>query len=103
MVKISLMYVTSGIFFVAPVDRRNNPIYMDFYAFHYVKDIIDISLLKVIQDELGLNYFDGLDDVAYGIKDNRMHGNMKSSDVQRNRKNISNETTVKKMSITKKE
>ncbi|XLT09554.1 hypothetical protein HN51_055347 [Arachis hypogaea] len=75
---------------------------MDCYAFHYVKDIIDISLLRVIQDELGLNYFDGLDDVAYGIEDNGMHENMKSSDVQRIRKNISNETTVK-MSITKKE
>ncbi|XP_020964883.1 uncharacterized protein LOC107614358 [Arachis ipaensis] len=81
-VKIGLMHVTSVIFFVAPVDRRNKPIYMNFYAFHYVKDIIDTSLLKVIQDELGLNYFDGLDDVSYGIEDNEMYGNMKSSGVQ---------------------
>ncbi|XLT05457.1 hypothetical protein HN51_044206, partial [Arachis hypogaea] len=76
-VKIGLMHVTSVIFFVAPVDRRNKPIYMNFYAFHYVKDIIDTSLLKVIQDELGLNYFDGLDDVSYGIEDNEIYGNMK--------------------------
>ncbi|XP_020962411.1 uncharacterized protein LOC110264665 [Arachis ipaensis] len=102
MVKIGLIYVSSGIFFVAPVDRRNNPIYMDFYTSHYVKDIIGISLLKVIQDKLGLNYFNGLDDVAYGIKDNGIHGNMKSSSVQRIQKNNSNETTIKKRSITKK-
>ncbi|XP_057738689.1 uncharacterized protein LOC130955750 [Arachis stenosperma] len=76
-VKIGLMHVTSVIYFVAPVDRRNKPIYMDFYAFHYVKDIINISLLKIIQDQLGLNYFDGLDDVSYGIEDNEMHDHMK--------------------------
>ncbi|XLR44206.1 hypothetical protein HN51_028308 [Arachis hypogaea] len=98
-VKIGLMHVTSVIFFVAPVDRRSKPIYMDFYAFHYVKDIVDISLLKLIQDELGLNYFDGLDDVSYGIKDNEMHGNMKSSGVQRIQKNTSNETTIKKRCV----
>ncbi|XP_015961782.1 uncharacterized protein LOC107485763 [Arachis duranensis] len=101
-VKIGLMHVTSVIFFVTPVDRRSKPIYMDFYAFHYVKDIVDISLLKVIQDELGLNYFDGLDDVSYGIEDNEMHRNMKSSGVQRIQTNTSNGTTVKKRSITKK-
>ncbi|XP_072092633.1 uncharacterized protein [Arachis hypogaea] len=75
---------------------------MDFYAFHYVKDIVDISLLKLIQDELGLNYFDGLDDVSYDIEDNEMHRNMKSSGVQRIQTNTSNGTTVKKRSITKK-
>ncbi|XLU61449.1 hypothetical protein S245_020658, partial [Arachis hypogaea] len=74
---------------------------MDFYAFHYVKDIVDISLLKLIQDELGLNYFDGLDDVSYGIEDNEMHRNMKSFSVQRIQTNTSNGTTVKKRSIIK--
>ncbi|XLR00492.1 hypothetical protein HN51_055290, partial [Arachis hypogaea] len=77
MVRICLMYVTNGIFFMAPLDKRNNPIYIDFYESHYVKDIIGISLLKVIQDKLGLNYFDALDDVASGIEDNGMHENMK--------------------------
>ncbi|QHO45946.1 uncharacterized protein DS421_6g183110 [Arachis hypogaea] len=29
------------------------------------------------QDKLGLNYFDGLDDIASGIEDNGMHENLK--------------------------
>ncbi|RYR02961.1 hypothetical protein Ahy_B06g081795 [Arachis hypogaea] len=60
------------------MDKQNNPIYMDFYEYHYVKDIIGISLLKFIQDKLGLNYFDALDDVASSIEDNGMHENMNS-------------------------
>ncbi|RYR58581.1 hypothetical protein Ahy_A05g024431 [Arachis hypogaea] len=62
---------------MAPLDKQNNPIYMDFYESHYVKDIIGISLLKVIQDKLGLNYFDALDNVASSIEDNGMHENIK--------------------------
>ncbi|XP_057723535.1 uncharacterized protein LOC130939448 [Arachis stenosperma] len=68
-------------------------------AYGDIDYIVDISLLKLIQDELGLNYFDGLDDVSYGIEDNEMYQNMKSSGVQRIQTNTSNGTTVKKRCV----
>ncbi|XLR44207.1 hypothetical protein S83_028867, partial [Arachis hypogaea] len=102
MVNVCLMYVTDGIFFMPPLDKRNNPIYMNFNESHYVKDIIGISLLKVIQDKLGLNYFDGLDDVASGIEDNGMHENLERPEIQRIVKICSKARAIQNRSKSKK-
>ncbi|XLU60640.1 hypothetical protein S245_019849, partial [Arachis hypogaea] len=57
---------------------------------------------QLIQDKLGLNYFDGLDDIASGIEDNGMHENLKRPQIQKIVKKNSKASVVQNRSKKKK-